>query len=134
MLKDEPDPPGCDVPRGDVFAAEEDGAARRSVRRLQPRDDAQQRRLARPARAQQRDQLPRLHLQADVVQRDELAEGLPDVSQLNAHGVGRLLISGHSSLCAADAPRSAIAFNTSATTASSARSDATANAACVLYS
>ena len=50
-----------------------------------PGDDAQQRRLARAGRTEQRQQRAVRHLEADVVEGDEVAEALGDVLDIDAH-------------------------------------------------
>ena len=52
---------------------------------FEPRDDAQERRLAAAARAEQRRQRAGLDLERHVVERDELAEPLADAGDLDAH-------------------------------------------------
>jgi hypothetical protein len=49
---------------------------------LQPRDDAQQRRLAAARRAEKTDKLALADVQVDVLQRGEAAELLADVAQV----------------------------------------------------
>ena len=58
-------------PAGDVVAVEVDAA--RSAARSEPGRDAQQRRLAGPVRAEQRDDLAVGHDEADVAQHDRVA-------------------------------------------------------------
>src|SRR5690606_4436679 len=55
------------------------------VGHLEPGDDAQERRLAAPARAEQRREAAGRDGHGDVVERDEVAEGLADVADLDAH-------------------------------------------------
>ena len=69
--------------RRGVLAREEDLAC---VRGLEPGDDAQQRRLARAARAEERSERAALDVEGDVVERDEVAEALGDVANENGHG------------------------------------------------
>ena len=64
--------------RGRVLAVEEDRAL---IGGLQAGDDAQQRGLARARRAEQRDQLAGGHVEAHVVERDEAAERLAQMSR-----------------------------------------------------
>src|SRR5262249_14593007 len=82
VLEDEADAPRLRRDAGDVLAVEPDGSV---VRLLEPGDDPQQRRLAASARAEQGSQRPGLDLQRDVLERHELAELLPDASNLDAH-------------------------------------------------
>ncbi len=55
------------------------------VRRLQPRDYPQQRGLARSRKSQQRHQLAGFDMQVDIVNRDEVAELLSYVLELDTH-------------------------------------------------
>jgi hypothetical protein len=75
LLEDHPDPALLglhpDAWPGDDTAAHGD---RPGVRVLEARDHPQQRGLARPARPEQRDDLPALHAQARAVDRRQLAE------------------------------------------------------------
>ena len=98
-----------------------------SVGVLEAGDDAQQRGLAAAGRAQQRDELARGELEADVVERDEVAERLADAADFNAHGAS-------GSWSCTPARHSMKVLTTSVTRASSASSDATAKAAAKLYS
>ena len=68
---------------GRVLAVEQDAAVGRV---LEAGDDAQQRRLAAARRAEQRDELAGRELEADIVERDEVAERLADVADFDAHG------------------------------------------------
>ncbi len=104
-----------------IFAVEADRAG---IRYLQPRDDAQQRRLARTGGPEKCDELAGRNLQVDMVDRRETAEALDHAGQLNAH-VG-LSPAQWTSLRVC---RSTTNFNPSVTSASSASSEATANAA-----
>ena len=79
MLKHEADAPLGRGAMGDVLVVEPDSRARVALRRFQAGDDPQQRRLARAAGAQQRDQLAVVDRQADVAQRLVAAERLADV-------------------------------------------------------
>ncbi len=84
MLKHEPHPALADGPIAHRLAIEEDLTPVR-VGKLQPRDQAQQRRLARAGRTEQREQLARFYLQADAVQRREATEGFSDLPNFDAH-------------------------------------------------
>ena len=55
------------------------------IRQFQPRNDSQQGGLAGARHAQQRDQLAGFDLEADLVERDEIAEGFADVADLDTH-------------------------------------------------
>ena len=66
------------------------------VRRFQPRDYPQQRGLARARQPQQRDQLAGFDMQVDSVNRDEIAELLADVSELDTHAA---TLTARSSCC-----------------------------------
>ena len=80
VLEDEADLPlaGADVV--DALAAE---AQRAGIGKIEPGEDAQQRRLARARGAEQRDELAILDRQADAAQRFEAAELLDDGVQLD---------------------------------------------------
>ena len=81
---------GRDV--GDRRAVQPHDAARR---RAEPGDDAQDRRLARAVRAEQREHLAPLHLEADVEQDLDVAVGEVDVVDLDRRdvlGVGLLAL------------------------------------------
>src|SRR6266446_1744774 len=82
VLEDESHPAVAHVTGGGILSLEEDLA---HVGTLEPGDDPQEARLARAGRPQERHQLAAGHRQADVVHRDEVAELLRDVSDLNAH-------------------------------------------------
>ena len=82
MLEDETDLALAHADGARVLAVEQHLAG---VRRLQPGDDAQQRGLARARQTQQRDQLAGLDVQVDIVERNEVAEPLADVFELDAH-------------------------------------------------
>jgi hypothetical protein len=56
------------------------------IRPLEAGHDAQQRGLAGARRAEQGQQLARLHLERDAVEGDIVAEALADVEDLDAHG------------------------------------------------
>ena len=122
VLEDEADPALAHVGAGRVLAMEEDGPG---VGHLEAGDDAKQRRLARPRRAEQSDQLAGRNVEAQVVADDGLAEALLQVTDLDAHRVP---------LPDAATRRSTKYLSTSVTSASPASSDATANAAANWYS
>ena len=84
MLEDEPDVALAHRLVGRVLAVEVDRAL---IGRLQAGDDAEQRRLARAGGPEQRHQLAAGHVQAHVVERDEAAEGLAQIADLDAHAV-----------------------------------------------
>src|SRR6185369_2928016 len=123
VLEDEADAPLADVGIGGVLAMEEHGAR---VGHLEAGDHAQQRRLARPRWAEQRDELAGRNVEAEVVADDGLAEALVQVAHLDAHRVAP-------PACAATR-RSTTIFSTSVKSARPASSDATANAAANWYS
>ena len=68
---------------GGVLAVHDDAAG---VGRLQPGDDAQQRRLAAARGAEQRDQFAVADVERHVAQRAEGVELLAEVADLDAHG------------------------------------------------
>src|SRR5688572_12302353 len=122
VLKHEADAALTNLPAGRILAVEEHAAA---IGRLEPRHDAQQRRLAAARRPEQRDELARAHLEAHVVERREAAEGLRDVADINTHQCGNSPTG-----CSDRRVRySTSVFNASVTSARKARIDATANAA-----
>jgi hypothetical protein len=82
VLEDEADASLARVAIGGVLVLEDDRAA---IGALEPRDDAQERRLARARRPEQRDELAGIDGKADVVDRGETAEGLGDVANLDTH-------------------------------------------------
>ena len=71
MLEHETDIALTHAQVGGLFVVEMDAA---TVWRVKSRDNPQKRRLARSRRAQQGDQLAGLNLQADVIERDKVAE------------------------------------------------------------
>src|SRR2546423_11638118 len=107
-----------------VLAVERHGAA---IRRLESRDDAQQRGLARARRPEQGDQLAGRDIEIQVLDGDERAEALGDAAQLDAHWTTAPKVRQ-------PARRSTASFSTSVTNASSATSDAHAKAAARWYS
>ena len=82
VLEDEADLPLADRLVGRVLAVKVDRAL---IGRLQPGDDAQQRGLARSRGAEQRHQLAARDVETHVVERDEVAERLAQVADLDAH-------------------------------------------------
>ncbi len=133
VLEHEPHLPLAHRLIGRVFAVEVDGAM---IRRLQPGDDPQQRGLARPGWAEQRDQLARRDVEAHVVQRREIAERLAQVTDLDAHAV---ILSGMSSVSARSAEtrcccHSISVLSARVTRARSVSTDATAKLAAKAYS
>ena len=119
MLEHEPD---VALPRG--LRAEIEAVDLRLARvgLLEPRQDAQERGLARARRAEQRDQRPTGHVEADLVERGDLrrAEPLADALDDDAHGTAFR--------------RAMIRRATKLASASSTSSEATANAAAYSYS
>src|SRR3546814_16962621 len=73
MLRDEAHLEVGDLEAGNVLTVEFDAAG---VGKFQPRDDAQQRRLARPRRAEQREEFAVAHVEVDALQRGKDAEAL----------------------------------------------------------
>jgi hypothetical protein len=69
---------------GDLLVADDHGAG---VGLLEPRDHAQQRRLAAAGRAEQRGQRAVGHGDADVVEREELAVALRHVAGFDTHQI-----------------------------------------------
>jgi hypothetical protein len=125
MLEHEADLALAHVDMGRVLAVEQHGAA---VGHLEPGDDAQQRRLARPRRSEQRDQLAGADVEVEVVADDRLAEALVQVAHLDAHSLLSWTFSAALTRC------STTNFSTSVTSASPASSEATANEAANWYS
>jgi len=82
VLEDEADAALAHVGVGRVLAVEEDGAR---VGHLEAGNDAQERRLARARRAEQRDQLASRDVEAEVVADDGGAETLLQMADLDAH-------------------------------------------------
>ena len=103
---------------GGVFVVEKDAPA---VGLLQTGDHAQQRCLTRARRAQQRDQFAGLDFQADAIERIERPETLGYIEDLYGHSLN--------SFSRFSSRTSTTVLITSVTTASSANSDAQANAA-----
>src|SRR5207245_300514 len=136
VLEHEADLALAHVHVGGVLALEQDAAR---IGRLQARDDAQQRGLAAAGRPQQGDQFAGVDAERDVLQRAEVAEILADVADVDAHGVpwtasGRSGGNSAAALNARSCFHSAMDLITSVTRASSASSEATANAATDWYS
>ena len=84
ILENETDAPLLHREIGRVFVAKIHRAA---VGRVEPRDDAQQRRLARARGAEQRDELAGRYVERDVAQRRIGAEILLDALDANAEAV-----------------------------------------------
>src|SRR5262249_19631762 len=107
---------------------------RAAVGQLQPRDDPQERRLARARRPQQRQQRAARHLQADMVQRPEPAEAFAHVLDGDAHACLPLPSTRSTRTGSRRACRSSATFTISVTRASRVSTEATANEPGVLYS
>jgi hypothetical protein len=90
VLEDEPDPALLGRQRRRIAAVDHDRAG---IGNLESRDDAQQRRLARARRPEQRRQRARGDLERDAVQRLEVAEALGDVGRGDHAGSLRGLMS-----------------------------------------
>jgi len=116
VLEHEAHPPVACMQVGGVFAVEQHPPR---IGPFEARDHAQERSLARARWAEQRQQLAAADLQARVVERDETAEALGEVLQRNAHPMACVW---------RRARHSTSDFAASVTSASSVRSDATANA------
>ncbi len=71
------------VPVRGIVAIEQDAPR---IGMLEPGDDPEQRGLAAAGGPQQRDELARREIERDVVQGNELAEGLADALDRDAHG------------------------------------------------
>ena len=128
MLEHEADLTLAHVGVGGVLAMEEDVAR---IGHLQAGDDAEQRRLARARRPEQRHQLAGRDVEVEVVADDRRAEALVEVADFDAHYV--FSIGAAASPCAWTR-RSTMYFSTSVTRASPASSEATAKAAANWYS
>src|ERR1017187_10220278 len=125
VLKYEPDLALANAHVAGVLAVKQHLAG---VRRFQPRDYPEQRGLARPRQPQQRDQLAGFDMQVDIVNRDEIAEPLADVSELDTHAA--TLIARSSCSCfTGTTRRSRKRLAMSVAIASIVSSDETANAA-----
>src|SRR5262249_7121180 len=109
----------------------EDGAG---VRDLEPRDDAQERRLAGARGPEQGEQLARRDLEAHVVERQERAEPLGDVLDRDAHASPPVVSMRAFSASSRRVFHSSVVFTSSVTSASSASTEATAKAPGMLYS
>src|SRR5690606_7405124 len=83
MLEHKSHAPVADVQVGSVLTMEANTAA---VWLFQPGDDAQQSRLARAGRAQQRCQLAIIEGETDVINGDKITETLVDLIDFNTHG------------------------------------------------
>ena len=104
VLEDEADAALARRRGRDVLAVDHHRAG---VRRLEPGDDAQQRRLAAPARAEQRGQRAVGDVDAHVAERLELAEVLVHVSDLDRHQGPSFLLARRASRFIASNVRSA---------------------------
>ena len=82
VLEHEPNTTVLDAAVGQIAIVEIDGTR---IRRLQPCDGAQQRRLARAGRTQQRNQLTRLNGQRHVIERGDADILLPEIFRTNLH-------------------------------------------------
>ena len=97
----------------DVAVADQDAAG---VGRLEAGDDAQERRLAAAARAEQRGQRAVRDLDADIVERREVAEALRDVPRLDGHAsslrscAGFTMLSASRTMIAMAARKSEVAY------------------------
>src|SRR5690606_23714112 len=107
---------------------------RAGVGRLQAGNDAQQRRLSGPRRPEQRQQFAGPHHHAHVVECAKAAKSLADASDFDAHTVSAAAARAGASDTSGARRRSTIVFTTRVTSARNASSDATAKAACVMYS
>ena len=125
MLKYEADLALADADGAGVLAMKQHLAR---VRRLQPRDYSQQRGLARARQPEQRDQLAGFDMQADIVDRDEIAELLADISELDTHAATLTAMSSCSCFTGTTR-RSRKYLAMSVAIASRVSSDETANAA-----
>ena len=108
---------------GGVFAMKQDLPG---IDGFEAGDHSQQRGLSAPGGPEQRQQLAGAHLQAHVVERGEIAEAAIHVADIDAHGCGSLSNGTGSGLfcwCSTQALRPRV------TMASSASTDAVANAA-----
>ena len=133
MLEDEADLALAHRLSGRVLAVEVDRAL---IRRLQAGDDPQQRGLAGARGAEQRDQLAAGHVEAHVVEGDEVAECLAQVADLDAHAA---ILSSESSVSARIAAErrcchSTSVLSASVTSASRVSTEATAKLAAKAYS
>ena len=124
VLKDETDLALADADLARVLAVEQHLAG---VRRLQAGDYPEQRGLARARQPQQRDQLAGFDVQVDIVNCDEVAELLADISELDTHAA--ILAISSCSCFTGTTRRSRKYLAISVAIASRVSSDATANAA-----
>ena len=88
ILKHQADVPLIRRLGGDVLAADLDRSGGRS---LEARDDAEQRRLAAAARADERNEFALAHVERDVLERADLVEGLADIPHADGRRGGRAL-------------------------------------------
>src|SRR5262249_26727574 len=131
VLEDEPDVALPYRRVGHVLLVVED---RPRIRDLEPRDDPQQRRLARARRPEQREQLAVGHLQADVVECQELPEAFRDVPHRDAHASPPVVSMRAFSSSSRRVFHSSVVFTSRVTSASKASTEATAKAPGMLYS
>src|SRR6185436_5831483 len=96
---------------------------------FEPRDDAQQGRLARARRPEQRHQLAGRDVEVQVVADNGVAEAFVEVADFDAHSTLSACVDR-----SALTRRSTMNFSTSVTSARPASSDATANDAANWYS
>ena len=133
VLEDEPDLALADRLGGRVLAVEVDRAP---IGRLQPGDDAEQRGLARSRGTEQGHQLAARHVEAHVVEGDEVAERLAQMTDLDAHAA-ILSGGGTTSVCSAAARccrHSTRLLRARVTKASRVSTEATAKLAAKAYS
>ena len=84
MLKHETDPAVAEADRRGILVVNQDRAAV-LIRDFNSRNDAQERRLARAGRPEQRDQLTGFDFEGHVLERREIAKSFADVADFNTH-------------------------------------------------
>ncbi len=84
MLEHEANFAFAHMARGGVHTMEQDLTG---IRRIQPGDDAQQRGLAATGRAKQGHQFAGFYVEVDSLEGAEMAEGLRDIADLDAHWI-----------------------------------------------
>src|SRR5262249_26753792 len=104
------------------------------VRRFQPGDDPEQRRLARARRSEECQEGAVRDVETDIVESQEAPEPLHDVLDGDAHASPPAFSRRSFSARSRRVFHSSVVFTRSVTSASSARIDATANAPGMLYS
>ena len=133
VLEHEPDLALAHRLGGRVLAVEVDRAL---IGRLQPGDDPEQRGLARSGGPEQRHQLAARHVEAHVVEGDEVAERLAQMADLDAHAA--ILSGGESASARSAAARrcchSTRVLSARVTKASRVSTEATAKLAAKAYS